>query len=170
MLALPFLYFSRPSLHLLLVGAPVSLSGLLLRAWAAGCIHKDRELAMGGPYSRLRHPLYVGSFFLGLGLTVAGGRWWLSALFLGLFISLYHRTTMAEEGALVQRFGQDYESYRERVPAFIPLLRPHSTPIPTPTSDPGFRIWLYLRNQEWQAALGALVGFGLLWLRMSLPG
>ena len=169
MLALPFLFFSRPSLHLLLVGAPVSLSGLLLRAWAAGCIHKDRELAIGGPYSRLRHPLYVGSFFLGLGLTVAGGRWWLSALFLGLFISLYHRTTAAEDGALVRRFGQDYESYRERVPAFIPLLRRYSTPIPISTSASGFRIRLYLRNQEWQAALGALVGYGLLWLRMSLP-
>ncbi|MFH1762872.1 MAG: isoprenylcysteine carboxylmethyltransferase family protein [Gemmatimonadota bacterium] len=170
LLALPFLYFSRPSPHLLLVGVPISFSGLLLRAWAAGCIHKDRELAVGGPYSRLRHPLYVGSFLLGLGLAAAGGRWWFPALFLGLFVWLYHRTTMAEDGALVRRFGQDYESYRDRVPAFIPLPRRYSSPIPTPTCTPGFRFWLYLRNQEWQAALGALVGYGLLWLRMSLPG
>jgi hypothetical protein len=164
LLALPFLYLSRPSPRVLLVGALISLTGLLLRALAAGFIHKDRELATGGPYSRLRHPLYFGSFFLGLGLALASGRWWFPVLFSGLFIWLYHRTIMAEEAELIRRFGQDYDSYRGQVPAFIPHFRRKQKL----TLSTGFRFGLYRRNNEWQAALGALIGYGLLWVRMSL--
>jgi len=164
LLALPFLLLSRPSPGVLLVGALVSLSGLLLRGLAAGFIHKDRELATGGPYSRIRHPLYVGSFLLGLGLALAGGRWGFPLLFSGLFIWLYSRTVGAEEKELELRFGEHYESYRGQVSALIPRLRCFHTHTPSP----GFRFRLYRRNKEWQAALGALVGYGLLWVRMSL--
>jgi hypothetical protein len=163
-LALPFLFLARPSSQLLLVGALFSLSGLLLRGLAAGFIFKDRELAMGGPYSRLRHPLYLGSFLLGFGLALAGGRWWMPLLFSGLFVWLYHRTILAEEAGLVDLFGEDYRTYKRQVPALVPRLSRNGVPTPSP----GFRIGLYLRNQEWQAALGALVGYWLLWVRMSL--
>ena len=164
LLVFPFLFLSRPSPRVLLVGALISLAGLLLRGLAAGFIHKDRELATGGPYSRLRHPLYVGSFLLGLGLALAGGRWWLPVIFSGLFIWLYGRAVGAEEKELELRFGEPYEAYRGQVSALIPRLgRSH-----THTSSLGFRFWLYRRNKEWQAALGALVGYGLLWVRMSL--
>jgi len=165
-LALPFLYLSRPSPRTLLLGALISLFGLLLRALAAGSIHKDRELATGGPYSRLRHPLYLGSFLLGLGLALAGGRGWFPILFLGLFVWIYRRTIQAEEAELMLRFGEDFVSYRRQVPAFAPRFRPFVPPNPSP----GFRFWLYRRNKEWQAALGALVGYGILWVRISLLG
>ena len=164
LLVLPFLFLSRPSPRVLLVGALVSLAGLLLRGLAAGFIHKDRELATGGPFSSVRHPLYLGSFLLGLGLALAGGRWWLPVLFSGLFIWLYSRVVGAEERELELRFGEQYELYRGQVSALFPRLgRPH-----TRTSSLGFQFWLYRRNREWQAALGALVGYGLLWVRMSL--
>ncbi len=164
LLALPFLYLSRPSPRLLLVGALISVSGLLLRAYSAGFIHKDRELAIGGPYGLLRHPLYVGSFLLGLGLSLAGGRWWYPLLFSGLFGWLYHRTILSEETELIHRFGQEYKDYRGQVPAVIPRLRRSYTPPPVP----GFRFWLYRRNKEWQAALGVFLGYWILWLKMSL--
>jgi len=164
LLALPFLYLSRPSPLVLLVGALISASGLLLRALSAGFIHKDRELAMAGPYRCLRHPLYVGSFLLGLGLSLAGGRWWFPFLFTSLFGWLYHRTILAEEAELIGRFGEDYESYRGQVPALVPRLRSSHSP----RSATGFRFWLYRRNKEWQAALGIFLGYGLLWLRMSV--
>ncbi len=164
LLALPFLLFSRPSPRALLVGALISFSGLLLRAVAAGFIHKDRELARGGPYSHLRHPLYVGSFLLGLGLALAGGRWGFPVLFSGLYIWLYSRTVGAEEKELELRFGEPYEVYRGQVSALFPRLRRSHTHTPSI----GFRFRLYHRNKEWQAALGALVGYLLLWVRMSL--
>ena len=65
LLVLPFLWFARPTLSLLAWGAPLAVLGLLLRAWAAGTIVKERELTTTGPYSHLRHPLYLGSLFIG---------------------------------------------------------------------------------------------------------
>jgi len=166
LLVLPFLYFSRPSPQALLLGALVSMVGVLLRSWAAGFINKDRELATGGPYGLLRHPLYLGSFLLGAGLSIAGRRWGFPILFLGLFVGLYSRTIRAEEAALLHRFGKDFESYRSRVPAFLPRLRGDPIKIPSPA----FRGRLYRRNNEWQAGLGTLLGYGLLWVKMSLTG
>jgi hypothetical protein len=131
---------------------------------AAGSIHKDRELAAGGPYRLIRHPLYLGTFLTGLGLALAGGRWWLPVLFMVLFAWLYGRAIEAEERELASRFGVVFERYREEVPAFLPRV-----PGRKPTvSSPGFRPWLYWRNKEWQAALGTVIAFGLLWVRMHL--
>lgn len=136
--------------------------GLLLRASAAGAIHKDRELATGGPYGHLRHPLYLGSFLLGLGLSLAGGRWWLPVIFVVLFFWLYRRTLLVEESDLLSRFGNDYEAYMREVPAFFPRIRA----FPKRSDAPSFRFERFRRNREWQASLGAAIGFGLLWLRM----
>lgn len=166
LLALPFFLFSRPTASLLLIGGLVSLLGLLLRAVAAGSILKDERLADGGVYGRLRHPLYVGSFFLGLGLSAAGGRWWFPLAFSALFGWVYFLAIRAEEKELESRFGERFPSYRAQVPAFFPRLRPYQSG----DSSQGFRGEVYLRNREWQAALGALVGYGLLWARMILLG
>ena len=133
---------------------------------AAGSIHKDRELARTGIYGTIRHPLYLGSFFLGLGLTVAGGSGWIVLLFLVLFVLVYRRTIRVEEGELARRFGSAWEAYRRRVPPFVPLPGRRSPP----SSNGSFRSTLYLRNKEWQASLGALVGFALLWVKMRWLG
>jgi len=123
-------------------------------------------LASGGPYGHLRHPLFLGSFFLGLGLSLAGGRWWIPILFIGLFVWLYRRTILAEEAELLRRFGKDYEIYRLEVPALIP----RRLAFPTGSVPVGFRFELFCRNREWQASLGAALGYGLLWGRMYLLG
>lgn len=149
-----------------MAGGLLSLSGLLIRTLAAGSILKDEKLAWGGVYARLRHPLYVGSFLLGLGLSVAGGRWWFPVAFSVLFGWVYSLTIRAEEVELESRFGDLFSIYRENVPAFLPLVRPYRPVDPSP----GFRVGVYLRNSEWQAALGAGVGYGLLFARMILQG
>jgi len=46
-----FAWFSHPTALSLDVGLPISVLGLALRAWAAGCLAKDQELATGGPVS-----------------------------------------------------------------------------------------------------------------------
>jgi len=166
LLALPFVYLSSPSPGGLLIGALVSASGLLLRGYAAGSINKDRELATGGPYDHIRHPLYVGSFLLGFGLSLAGGRWWFPVLFACLFIGLYALTIGAEEKELGNRFEADFEAYRGKVPPFLPHLR-RSGP---KALSPGFRSHLYRRNREWQALLGAAMGYGILWGKMFFLG
>ncbi|HEU4837195.1 MAG TPA: methyltransferase, partial [Pyrinomonadaceae bacterium] len=68
-----FIFFARPTPRALLIGASVSVLGLALRAWAAGHIRKNAQLATSGPYAFTRNPLYLGSFLLGLGFTIASG-------------------------------------------------------------------------------------------------
>lgn len=173
-LALPFVLLANPSPHLLAAGGVCSLSGLLLRAAAAGSIHKERSLAVGGPYAHLRHPLYLGSFFTGLGLALAGGRWFFPPVFLLLFIWVYGRAIRAEDRTMETLFGDSYRRYRREVPAFVPRLRRHKVSVGGAVGDGGSvsvsgpGLGLYLRNKEWQAALGTAAGFGLLWAKAAL--
>jgi len=174
LLAPLFLMVARPSPGALLAGAVFSLSGLVLRGVAAGAIDKDKVLATEGVYARLRHPLYLGSFLVGLGLAMGGGRWWILALYPGLFAWVYRRAIAAEEEALGFLFGEAYGEYRAQVPAFLPRIRRGSArPEPSGTepgsarrSRRGFRLALYMRNREWEAALGTLAGYVLLLARM----
>src|SRR5213083_1270246 len=87
--AILFVVFSRPKFWSLVVGSLVALIGVLIRAWASGHIRKASELAVSGPYAFTRNPLYLGSFILGLGFTIAAGVWWLGLLFVLLFLGIY---------------------------------------------------------------------------------
>jgi hypothetical protein len=135
---------------------------MVLRAVAAGFIHKEESLATGGPYRIIRHPLYVGSFFVGLGFSIAGGRWWFVPLYGLLFLAVYRQTMVAEEARLAELFGGAYRAYRSRVPAVLPGFRSKVGR----RAGPGFQPWLYGRNKEWETAVGGALGFLVLWLKM----
>ena len=66
-----FAWFSHPDAASLAVGLPLSACGLALRAWAAGHLAKNQRLAVSGPYSFTRNPLYLGTLITALGLAVA---------------------------------------------------------------------------------------------------
>jgi hypothetical protein len=66
-----FAWFSHPTALSLEIGLPISVLGLALRAWAAGCLAKNRELATGGPYAYTRNPLYLGTLVVAAGLSIA---------------------------------------------------------------------------------------------------
>ncbi len=76
-----FAWFSRPTPLSMAVGVPISLLGLALRAWAAGCLAKNRELATGGPYAYTRNPLYIGTLLVAAGLAAASRSPGLALLF-----------------------------------------------------------------------------------------
>ncbi|HSW29747.1 MAG TPA: methyltransferase [Longimicrobiales bacterium] len=164
LLILLYLWLARPTLALLGVGAPLVLVGLLLRGWAAGTIEKERELATGGPYAFTRNPLYLGSLLLGLGIAVAGGHWAWPALFAGFFAAVYVPTMASEHRLLGELFGDRYRAYAARVPAFVPRL----TPWRDAGTAAGFRWARYVRNREWEAALGAVAAAGFLALKAWL--
>ena len=94
------------------------------------------------------------------------GRWWFLPAFVFAFLWLYRRTLLAENAKLVSLYGEEFLSYRASTPAFVPRLVSRNKNL---ASD-GFRSWLYWRNKEWEAAVGAAAGFGLLYLRMYLLG
>jgi len=159
LLVLPFLWLARPTPLLLGIGAALGLLGLFIRAWAAGTIHKEKELTTTGPYAFTRNPLYVGSFFLGLGITIAGGHWIWPTLFLLFFVAVYGRTMSGEATLLGDLFGERFQHYAAHVPAFAPRLTPYRAPGVT---GGGFVLRQYRRNREWEAGLGALAGFAFL--------
>ena len=170
LLIFPFYILAAPSVSLLWWGAGMSAAGLSLRAWAAGSIHKDRELATTGPYAHTRNPLYLGSFMLGAGVTVAGGRWVFGVMLLALFLLVYRAIVLREATELEARFGERYRVYSARVPAVVPRITPYRAEgAEGPDSPPGgFTLARYLRNREWEAALGAVAAFGLLALKLEL--
>src|SRR5258706_15305640 len=84
-----FFLLSRPRQLTLAVGAAIALPGLALRAWASGHLRKNDALAMTGPYAYTRNPLYLGSFFIGIGFTIASGRFVLGFVFAALFLGIY---------------------------------------------------------------------------------
>ena len=167
LLIIPFFIFASPTTVLIWWGAGVSTAGLVLRAWAAGSIRKDRELATTGPYAHMQNPLYLGSFILGVGVTLAGGQWVFGVAFLAFFLVVYRATVLREARELEARFGESYRVYTAQVPSVLPRVIAHrgerseSTPM-------GFTGARYMRNREWEAALGAGAAFGALALKLKL--
>ena len=148
-------------------GAGVSAAGLALRAWAAGSIQKDRELATIGPYAHTRNPLYLGSFILGVGVTVAGGQWVFGVALLAFFLVVYRATVLCEAAELEARFGERYRVYVAQVPSVLPRIIPYRGE--RSESPPGgFSRARYMRNREWEAALGAVAAFGVLALKLKI--
>ncbi len=160
--AIVFILFSRPTPLALVGGAVISVVGLGLRAWASGHIRKNSKLAISGPYAYTRNPLYLGSFLLGLGFTLASGRWLLAVIFGLLFLGIYFPVMRVEASTLGELFGQQYDSYRQRVPLFFPRFIPYREKVATPEK---FDSTLYLRYREYRAALGMMVAWGFLVVR-----
>lgn len=93
--------------------------GILLRIWAAGYLTKNRELSQLGPYKFVRHPLYCGSFLLGMGVTVAFTNWFFLFGYLVYFSFLYRLSVRAEEQRLHYQFAENFSSYRQQVNSFF---------------------------------------------------
>jgi protein-S-isoprenylcysteine O-methyltransferase Ste14 len=110
---------------LYIMGIAAAGFGAAGRAWATFYIagRKLKQLVTHGPYSMCRNPLYFFSMVLGIGLGLCTET--LSApLLVGLVLSLlYFLQIRREERLLLQRFGREYESYREAVPCFLPSYR-----------------------------------------------
>jgi protein-S-isoprenylcysteine O-methyltransferase Ste14 len=158
-----FIVLARPTMKALIIGAGVSLLGLAIRAWAAGHIRKNAQLAISGPYAFTRNPLYLGSFVLGVGFTIAAGRWEVALLFVALFLGIYFPVMRVEASTMAELFGGDYETYKREVPLFFPRLSPFR---PGHFERIRFDGSLYLRYREYRAALGLAIAWGLLLVRI----
>jgi len=104
-----FVVFARPNVLTLSVGSGIAVVGLLIRAWASGHIRKAEQLAVSGPYGFTRNPLYLGSFVLGVGFTVAAGVWWLALVFCALFIGIYLPVMRVEAEDMRNIFGGGFD-------------------------------------------------------------
>jgi len=157
-----FFVFSRPRPLTLAIGGAVALPGLALRAWATGHLRKNDALATTGPYAYTRNPLYLGSFVMGLGFTIASGRLILGIIFAALFLGIYVPVMRVESATLTQLFGERYLGYVNVVPLFLPRFSPYRNGAKEKNK---FDAELYKRYREYRAAIGMTVAWALLALK-----
>ena len=160
-LLIAFAWLSQPSESSLQAGLPISVLGLFLRAWAAGHLAKNQNLATSGPFAYIRNPLYLGTLITAAGLVLAAGELPLGILFAAVFVLIYLPVIELEEQHLRNIFP-GYAAYAARIHRFLPLAKWPGTP--TPFSWP-----LYRRNEEYKALAGFLIAVAwLIWkLRKS---
>ncbi|HLY59792.1 MAG TPA: isoprenylcysteine carboxylmethyltransferase family protein [Terriglobia bacterium] len=167
-LGIAFVFLSHPTSSFLPAGAIIAFLGLSLRAYAAGYLEKSRELATSGPYRYTRNPLYLGSFFIGLGFAVAGRSWVLGLIFVCFFILIYGPVMRREEFSLRRQFGEAYDRYANSVALFLPTFIISSNAPKDSALQDGFRWERYWRNHEYEAALGYLCGLVFLVIKLRM--
>jgi protein-S-isoprenylcysteine O-methyltransferase Ste14 len=151
-LAAAAIWLATPTVESLAIGALIAACGEAFRVWAAGHLEKSTEVTRSGPYRFTRHPLYLGSSLIGVGLAVAAHH-----VLLGLLILVYLVTTLtaamrSEEAHLREKFGDAYDAYAEQRSA--PMQRAFS--------------WSRaLRNREHHAMIGLMAGLLVLALKMG---
>lgn len=159
-LGLAYVAFSRPYWTGVAVGTALIIIGQALRFWGAGYLEKNQRLARGGPYRFVRHPLYAGSFLMGLGLSVSVAHpvWW-TLLYLLLFLGFFVPAIHVEELRLQSIFGAEYQDFMVEVPALMPRLSSRSSPPARPSAS-AFLWRRVLGNREGRSvvAMAALVG------------
>jgi protein-S-isoprenylcysteine O-methyltransferase Ste14 len=149
------LLLSSPTWASWRAGLLIAIAGEAVRVWAAGHLEKSREVTSSGPYRFTRHPLYVGSTLMAVGVVVASR----SAVVAGL-AAVYMGTTIAvavrtEEAFLRQTFGEAYDRYRRSE------VEPNGR---------RFSVVRARRNGEHRTLLGLAGGFALLALKMARAG
>lgn len=143
---------SDPLAWTVAVGGAIVVLGHAVRFWAGGHIRKNQALATGGPYRWVRHPLYLGSFLIGIGFSLVAGRGWLVLLCVLLFGALYGETMRAEEEGLRKTFGVAFADYVKRRGGMWPLSL---APAPSESAFSSRRA--ILENREHRAFLGSLL-------------
>ena len=100
------------------------------RLWALLYIsgYKKLELITEGPYSIVRHPLYVFSLVGAIGIGLASENILVLAVLVIFYLSYYPLTILVEEKKLVDKFGQAYPDYIKRTPRFLPKLSLYKSP------------------------------------------
>lgn len=84
----------------------------------------DQELVTAGPYSHVRHPLYLAFLLMLASTGLLSSNWFIGVVGVLLIASITVVRIPAEEALLSQRFGERYREYRQRTPALLPVARP----------------------------------------------
>jgi hypothetical protein len=153
-LAIVVLVLAHPDARSILLGGLVGAVGLLIRALAAGHLHKQDMLTVSGPYAHTRNPLYFGSAILTLGAAVAMNSWIAAILLVAYFAVFYSVVMRKEEGELRFHHGAAFEEYAKAVPLFFPRLIAAKL---GPGATAAFSFPQYKKNREYRAAIGFLL-------------
>lgn len=93
---------------------------LLAKSWKAlYAAQQNHQLAITGPYARIRHPQYAGFMLIMLGFLLQ----WPTLITLVMFpilVLMYLRLAQSEERESRATFGKEWEEYVKHTSAFIP--------------------------------------------------
>ncbi len=155
-----------------LICVAVAFFGLAIRVYTVGHVpagtsgrntkaQRADVLNTTGIYSVVRHPLYAGNFFIWLGVAMFVGSWWLSLIFILLFILFYERIIFTEEEYLKKEYGRVWEEWAARTPLFVPRFKNYKK------SALPFSMRSVL-NKEHHVLLNIILAFALIELLESL--
>jgi len=120
---------------MLIVGALLYFPGMLFLLWArltlgknyfvstgfGAQLFKGHQLITSGPYTIVRHPMYVGLILAALGSLMIYTTW--TTVYFACFAPLTLVRARREEAALSAEFGEQWQEYCKKVPMFLPRLR-----------------------------------------------
>lgn len=118
----------------------VSLFGQMIRILTVGFTPKNTsgrnttngqvadELNVTGIYSFVRHPLYLGNFFMWLGPVLFLRSTGVIIVFILIYWLYYERIMFAEEQFLRRKFGDIYDKWSETVSSIIPFSFKYISP------------------------------------------
>lgn len=98
----------------------VSLLGELIQLWSFASLVKNEQLTARGPYVLVRNPMYLGRFFLILGVVLLFGNHYLTAAYVIFYYFYMVNRVGREEQRLSELLGQPYRDYCGRVNRFLP--------------------------------------------------
>ena len=131
---LPWHVSPQARVWVLVVGALLYFPGMAFLLWARLTLGKyyfvstvagaqlfaDHQLVKTGPYAIVRHPMYVGLALAAWGALLIYFTW--TAVYFAVFAPMLAFRAYREEQALSAEFGEQWQEYCKRVPAFIPRL------------------------------------------------
>jgi protein-S-isoprenylcysteine O-methyltransferase Ste14 len=158
---------AHPGHPAILRAMPLVLLGVGIRTWARGHLDRRNRLTQTGPYRLVRHPLYVGSFLIGLGVSAMLGTWFVPVLFTVTYVAMYLPKGIREDRFLLGKYGQEYQDYAARVGAIFPRLSTVAV-----GGGPGpsihFEWQRVIGHREWKTWLGVAAVVGVLWIMASV--
>ncbi|MGH7324380.1 MAG: methyltransferase family protein [Candidatus Rokuibacteriota bacterium] len=136
----------------------LAMAGLALRVWTVGVAapgtsgrntrhQKAASLNTTGPYSIVRHPLYVANGIIILGLFLFMHGWIAPPVVAAVTVVYYACIARREEAFLRERFGPEFLEWAARVPALVPAWGRY-----VPPAHP-FRWKVAVRREFYAAAL-----------------
>lgn len=152
----------RADAALLPAGFLVSLFGETIQLWSFASLVKNEQLTARGPYVLVRNPMYLGRFFLILGLMLLFGNIYLTVAYVALYYFYMVNRVQREERHLTEVLGQPYIDYGARVNRFLPAFGK--------LTDPAVRFFnwqvLIRNNGQWNL-LAMLLFYGALYFYVA---
>ena len=112
------------------VGCALGITSVGLFAWSHAILGRfwsphlqlrpSHQLITGGPYARIRHPIYsaIVGWLMSLGLVAAN---WTPFMFAALAALHFLLKIQGEEKMMLEQFGDEYREYMKRTGRLLPV-------------------------------------------------